>query len=81
MPPNLYQRLFIEAEQQGKTLSALVTHLIERAINAEEDSDIERLYEGLGQLKGIGSRDVTDASITINETLYGEQGAWRGHNE
>ena len=39
---------------------------------------LDRMYKVLKEMEGIGDPDITDASTTINETLYGENGAWRG---
>ena len=36
------------------------------------------MYAELKKLKGAGKANVTDLSLTMNEVLYGEQGAWRG---
>ena len=43
-----------------------------------DPNQISRMYKGLRELKGIGDKSVTDASETIDEVLYGENGAWKG---
>jgi hypothetical protein len=35
------------------------------------------MYEVIWKMKGIGDPNITDASTTIDEVLYGENGAWR----
>lgn len=48
-------------------------------VKPDADPDpISRMYEDLRELKGIGDKSVTDASETIDEVLYGENGAWKG---
>lgn len=41
-------------------------------------AELKRMYDGLGKMKGLGSKEIKDGSTTINEVLYGEQGIWRG---
>jgi len=38
----------------------------------------ERMYAGLNAFREAGSPGITDASTTIDETLYGDNGAWKG---
>jgi hypothetical protein len=73
MPMSLYQRLLMAAERQGKTLSDIATDLIDRALTAQEETQWERIYEGLGRLKGSGPTGIVDASTTINQTVYALQ--------
>lgn len=43
------------------------------------EADLDRIYKGLNKMEGMaGQPSVTDASSTIDEVLYGENGAWRG---
>jgi hypothetical protein len=81
IPNTLYLRLRIAAEQQEKTLSAVACELIDQALTVYEKAQSKRIYEGLERLKGSDTSRVTNASTTINEILYGENGAWRGHKE
>jgi hypothetical protein len=69
------------AENRSQTLSSIATDLIDRALTDQEEAHWQRIYGGLKRLKGSGSAGVTDASTTIDETLYGEQGAWQGDRE
>ena len=46
-----------------------------------DPNQISRIYEGLRELEGIGDKSVTDASDTIDEVLYGENGAWKGSDQ
>jgi hypothetical protein len=46
-----------------------------------EESEKERIkamYDGLFELFGIIKDDIPDASTTIDDVLYGENGTWRG---
>lgn len=60
-------------ERAGKPMAVI------GPVNSDADPDhISKIYEGLRELKGIGEKSVTDASETIDEVLYGENGAWKG---
>ena len=41
-------------------------------------SELDALYAATRRVKGICKTPVSDASETIDELLYGENGAWRG---
>ena len=38
----------------------------------------DETYAAMEKAKGVCKDDVSDASTTIDETLYGENGAWKG---
>lgn len=78
LPDELYQRLVITAQMQDKSTAELMRELLQKAIMHQEKKQLDKLYQGLSELKGLGGAGVTDASTTIDETLYGKQGAWKG---
>lgn len=39
---------------------------------------MKKMYTVLDEMNGIRGAGIVDASTTIDEVLYGEQGAWRG---
>ncbi len=39
---------------------------------------LKKMYTVLDEMNGIGGKGIVDASTTIDEVLYGENGAWRG---
>jgi hypothetical protein len=43
-----------------------------------EDARLDATYAGLKKLFGMVKSDVRDASTTIDDVLYGENGAGRG---
>jgi len=60
-------------ERAGKPMAVI------GPVKPDTDPDrISRVYEGLRELDGVGEHGITDASETIDEVLYGENGAWRG---
>lgn len=81
LPDTLYQRLMIVAKQDGKSVSALMRELLDKALAKREEKRIKHMYSVLKELDGIGGNEITDASTTIDEVLYGEKGAWRGSGE
>jgi hypothetical protein len=39
---------------------------------------MKRVYASLAQVKGVGQDNVTHVAATIDERLYGVEGAWKG---
>ncbi len=77
LPEPLYHHLIVTAKAERTSVAALVRELLSKTLITREEKQLDRVYQGLAQLQGIGSQDITDASTTINELLYGHQGAWR----
>jgi hypothetical protein len=75
LPTPLYHRLTLAAQQERKSLSALIRDLLAKALAGQEKVQLKRTYAALEKLNGVGPKGITDASTTINETLYGEHGA------
>lgn len=44
-------------------------------------AELDALYAAMRSVKGICKSNVKDASTTIDEVLYGENGAWRGSDK
>ena len=77
LPDTLHQRLLIAANWTDKSLSELVRDLLDKSLINQEQTRIAKMYQALKEVEGIGKDNITDASTTINETLYGDQGTWR----
>lgn len=81
LPDNLHQRLLFASKRSKKPISTIVRETLDEALVTDENAHIEHMYQTLQKLEELGERGVTDASTTINETLYGEHGAWKGPDE
>jgi predicted DNA-binding protein len=81
LPATLHQRLLMLSGYERKSLSDLVRELLEKALVSREQARIARTYQALEKLEGICKDNIPDASSTINQTLYGEHGAWRPQAE
>ncbi len=81
LPVPLLHRLHQTAQATNTTLSDLVRTLLENGVASQEKSTLTRTYAALEKVKGISDANIQDASTTINETLYGENGAWKGAHE
>lgn len=81
LPESLYQRLAILAQNQDQNMSELIRELVEKALAMEEELKLQKIYTGLQQLGGVGDAGITDASITIDEVLYGEVAAWKDDSD
>jgi hypothetical protein len=75
LPEALHQDLLITARQEGSSLTELVRDLLDQAVAKRRKGQVKRMYTVLKTLRGKGRPDVADASSTIDEVLYGEQGA------
>ncbi len=81
MQPSLFKRLKLFSQERGKPVSEIVALGVRQVIEADDQLRLERMYKGLFALAGTGKQGITDASRTIDETLYGENGAWKGGYE
>lgn len=81
MQPGLFKRLKIYSAQRGRPVSEIIEKAVRQVIEQDEHERLNRMYDGLFELAGRGKSNITDASSSIDETLYGEQGAWKGDNE
>lgn len=79
--PSLLERLRLFAKEHNRSISAVVEEAIQKVISEHEVRRLDRMYEGLKKLDGMGDPSITDASTTIDEVLYGEDGAWKGTGE
>jgi Arc/MetJ-type ribon-helix-helix transcriptional regulator len=68
----------MRAQEQQASVSSVIREALEQVLEAEEEERQKKMYAALERLRGIGKAGVTDASTTIDELLYGENGAWRG---
>ena len=78
LPPTLHQRLVWLAREQGTSVAEAVREILDSALQTKEKAKLSRMYQQLDQLTGIAKEPISDASATIDELLYGKNGAWRG---
>lgn len=81
LPVDLLHRLRQTATATNSTFSDLVRTLLEKGVLFQEKATLVNTYAALTKVKGISDADISNASVTINETLYGENGAWKGVHE
>ena len=70
--PSFHVRLKRMAEKEGKPMSQLVEEKLAPILEEQEQTRLKRMYSGLFSLEGICKDPITDASITIDEVLYGQ---------
>jgi predicted DNA-binding protein len=78
LPTSLLNRLKTTARAKNTSLADLVRTVLERQIQFYEEEELKKTYHALHKLRGISSANISDASATINETLYGKKGSWKG---
>lgn len=69
--PGLLERLKLYARERGRSTSEVIEEGISRLIQEHEHRRLDRMYKTLRKLDGVGEADITDASTTINQVLYG----------
>jgi len=74
---SLLYKFKVVLAKEHKSLTAFVVEQIEKAVSAREQVWIHKTYKALDSMNGVGPTGPTDLSSTIDETLYGEKGAWR----
>lgn len=81
LPVDLLHRLRQTATATNSTFSDVVRTLLEQGVVFQEKATLANTYAALNNVIGISDADISDASVKINETLYGENGAWKGVDE
>lgn len=69
-------RLKQASKKQNTSISKLTEAILDKTLARNEAADLERIYRAFESLEGIGGTNITDASTTINEVLYGAKGVW-----
>jgi metal-responsive CopG/Arc/MetJ family transcriptional regulator len=81
IPPDLYQQLAMRAAEEKRSVSELVRIILDQALTQDDMMHIRQVYRGLWKIHGKGQDELSDLSSAIDETLYGENGVWKGENE
>ncbi len=72
----LQQRLKSASKKHKKSVSKLAQELLDQALATDEQTQLDMMYQALQSIIGVG-KDVGNPQ-SVNEILYGENGAWRG---
>ncbi len=75
-PETLHQRLKMASARQKKSVSKLAQEILDQALVADEQIHLKEMYQALQEIKGRGQDQSQPQSV--DEILYGENGAWRG---
>lgn len=78
LPEQLDQRLLIASKLAGKNFSDFVREALDNLLVSHEREQMKHMYKVLDEMNGAGDPTLVDVSATIDEVLYGENGAWRG---
>ena len=81
MRPALFERLKQFARDQDTPMSHVVEKGISQLIEQHEQARLDKMYQGLFELSGMIKDPLVDASSTIDEVLYSENGTWRGDHD
>lgn len=76
--PSFRERLRMLSQEHHKSMSQFVEDELGRALQEKEETQLTQMYRTFRTMRGSGSPGITDASSTIDETLYGRNGVWKG---
>jgi len=76
--PSFQELLKRVSEELNTSMSQFVEDELGKVLKEKEQSKLKHMYSVLRKVRGSGNPGITDASSTIDETLYGENGAWKG---
>lgn len=81
LPNPLHQRLLQVSKAEHKSLTGLIHELLDNALAGRERKQIEQTYQTLDKLIGIGQDEDPHRPSSVDDVLYGEDGAWKGAHE
>ena len=62
-------------------MSRVIEHDLKSFLEEREQQRINKMYATLRKWQGGGTPGITDASQTIDDSLYGVTGAWKGQRD
>ena len=80
LPTAMHQQLVITSKREGKSFSEFVRDLIDLALTDSQKTQRKKTYAVLREMEGMCKDPATDVSSTIDDTLYGKIGAWKGRS-
>ena len=81
LPHSSRTRLKQFAIAAGKDSSSYARELLDDALSNQRKQDAQEAHKAIAKITGTHKGKITDASTTINQTLYGEKGAWASQDE
>jgi hypothetical protein len=78
VPDTLRYRLELAAKQTSKGLSEYAGELLDEALARERGQHLDEMYTAWGEVEGLVTGGPPDLASTVDEVLYGSDGAWRG---
>ena len=72
------ERLKLFAQRHNKTVSQVIENAVIETIDTQAQPSKGDRYGELFKLKGVGKSDPKLKNKSIDEILYGDNGAWRG---
>ncbi len=79
--PSFLQRVKTLAQERKWSMSRVIENDLSTFHETQERQKLNKMYATLRKWQGSSTTDITDASQTIDETLYGENGVWRGQRD
>jgi len=81
MPTSLHQRLAWASKTENKSITKLAQELLDTGLANKEKNKIVARHTVLAELIGISKEGDQHLSESIDQILYGKDGAWQGNGE
>ena len=78
MNSTVLERLRVFAQRHNQTISQVIENVVVEVIDAPTQTQKGERYSALFKLKGVGKSDPKLKNMSVDEILYGDNGAWRG---
>ncbi len=79
--PSFIEHLKIASQKAAKSMSRFIEDELGQMLKEKEQKKLKHMYSVLREMRGSGNLGITDASSTIDETLCGNKGAWKGKSD
>ena len=76
--PGFLQQLKRIAHERRHSMSRLVEEELSAILREREGHRRQKMYTAIKKWQRTGAPGITDASQSIDDTLYGNEGAWQG---
>jgi hypothetical protein len=78
--PAFLERLKAVAQERRSSVSRLIEEELTNLLREREERQLRKMYASIRKWQGSGSPGITDASQTIDVSIYGAKGDWKGRD-
>lgn len=79
--PGFLQQIRTIAKEHGWSMSRVIEEFLTNHLEFQERQRVTKMYNALRKWQRSGSSEKSDASLTIDETVYGQRDTQRSTHE